>query len=280
MFSPRALGFIAVLTIVAAVPGQALAVSLPDQDTHTVPCRPTITCTADLVQPGALEIEIGFIARRLGSGDFQYSTPLLLKLTLAEWVQLQLGTGGGIFVPTGTAPYKTFDNILIGGKFHVRDQTENGPAAALSVAASIPTYVREGTGAPDPVYNVFFIVHLGKDFAWLRADTNAGVSILGLGGSPQLQGFGSLAFSVALPRNFGVMLEGYGFTDASPVASRDAGVLGAVSFSPKPWLTVDVGVDAGLIQAVRSVSVFTGMAIVPVDLWESASERRRKAQRP
>jgi hypothetical protein len=268
----------AALFLLSALAGRSAAASLPDQDTRAVPCRPTVTCTADLVQPGALEIELGFITRRLGSGDFQYATPLLLKLTLAKWFQFQLGTSGGVFVPTGASQAAYLDNISLGGKFHLRDQTEEGPSASVSLAVSVPTYA--GQGAYTPAYHSFFIFYLSRDFSWLHADMNFGVNALRLEQNPRLQGQLSLALSVSLPRGFGVMLEGYGFTDASPVASVDAGMLAAACFSPKPWLTLDIGADAGLVQSVRSFSLFTGMTIVPVDLWETAEERRRKGRHP
>lgn len=216
--------------------------------------------------PGALELELGFIARQLGSRDFQLATPVLLKLTLARWLQLQIGTSGGVFVPTGPSQASYFDNVSVGGKFHLRDQTEAGPSASLSAALGIPTYV--GQGAYTPVYNAFLILYLSKDFAWLHADMNAGIFVLQLGTGAVLQGFSSLALSVSLPHSFGLMLEGYGFTDAQPVAARDAGVLTAVSLSAKPWLTLDVGVDASLIQSARRFSVFTGMTVVPAHLWD------------
>jgi hypothetical protein len=278
MFRPHLVELIVALVIIATLPGSSAAMNLPDQDTRALPCRPTITCTADLTQPGVFEIELGFITRRLGSGNFQYATPLLLKLTLAEWVQLQVGTNGGVFLPTGPSQASYLDNISLGGKFHVRDQTEDGPSTSLSIAISVPSYA--GQGAYIPVYDAFFVLYLSKDFSWLHADMNAGVSALRLNGSPRLQGFSSLVLSVSLPRSFGLMLEGYGFTDASPVASPDAGVLMATCFSPKPWLTLDLGVDAGLIQSVRSFSLFTGLTVVPVDFWETAEERRRKGRHP
>ena len=63
------------------------------------------------------------------------------------------------------------------------------------------------------------------------------------------------------------MVEGYYFTDASPVAARDGGFLFAVSHNPLPWLMFDVGGDVGMFPSTRAYSVFLGMSIVPVLLW-------------
>lgn len=72
----------------------AAAASPPDDETHALPCRPTIACTADLVPPGAFEIEAGMLFRRLAGNGRQWTLPFLAKVTLAKWVQLQVGSNG------------------------------------------------------------------------------------------------------------------------------------------------------------------------------------------
>ena len=57
----------------------------PADDEHpSLPCRPTVSCTADIVRPGSLEIEAGYLFHKLSEPT--HSVPLLVKLTLAEWV--------------------------------------------------------------------------------------------------------------------------------------------------------------------------------------------------
>jgi hypothetical protein len=63
-------------------------------DTQTLPCRPTIACTADFVPPGAFELEAGYQYRRLAGNQRQSSFPFLAKLTLDRWVQAQVGSNG------------------------------------------------------------------------------------------------------------------------------------------------------------------------------------------
>jgi len=94
-----------------------------------------------------------------------------------------------------------------------------------------------------------------------------GENVWSIEGDPQSQEFVALALSTGLALGFGVMAEGYSFTDAAPIAARDGGLLAAVSYSPKPWLVFDLGVDIGLIHATRIVSVFAGMTVVPVRFW-------------
>jgi hypothetical protein len=80
----------AALGTVFALARQSSADITPDPSYSALPCRPTIACTADFVPPGVMELESGYIYRRLGSGANQSSIPFLLKRTVLEWVQLQI----------------------------------------------------------------------------------------------------------------------------------------------------------------------------------------------
>jgi hypothetical protein len=53
-----------------------------------------------------------------------------------------------------------------------------------------------------------------------------------------------------------------------PLSSRDGGVRLAVSYSPRSWLVLDLGVDAGWFPSQRAVSAFAGLSVVPVALWQ------------
>src|SRR5271170_5712730 len=70
------------LALVAAS-RDARAVSPPEDDARSLPCRPTIACTADLVSPGLFELETGMLFRRLGDTR-QWTLPFLAKLTLTR----------------------------------------------------------------------------------------------------------------------------------------------------------------------------------------------------
>jgi hypothetical protein len=82
-----------------------------------------------------------------------------------------------------------------------------------------------------------------------------------------LQPWASLVLSLALPRHFGVEVENYYFADAAPVAPRDGGLIVALQYSPKPWLVLDLGANAGYFQSQRSVSAFAGISMLPARFW-------------
>jgi hypothetical protein len=223
-------------------------------DVHALPCRPTIACTAEIVPPGALEIESGYLYRRLGYASATRTVPILAKLTIAEWLQAQVGVGPGKYFGDGT----------LGAKFHLVDQSDVRPAIAVASTLSVPTVAAEGYTR---TYDAFFTAFVTKDLGPLHADFNTGIDVWRVDGAPLPQSWVALALSGALPAPFGALVEIYSFGDAAPVASRDAGVLFGLTASPRTWLVFDFGGDVGLVPSTRAFSAFVGMTVVPARLW-------------
>lgn len=121
----------------------ALASPWPGDGDHAIPCRPTIACTADIVPAGTLEVEAGYLLRRLPGAVDQHSTPLLIKFTVADPLQLQLGSNGYTHID-GTTPARFVDDLVVGAKLHLADQSERRPALALSAALSVPLVDQRG----------------------------------------------------------------------------------------------------------------------------------------
>jgi hypothetical protein len=239
----------------------AFAVEGPG-DEHTLPCRPTIACTADLVPPGDLEVEAGYLLRRFKNTTLQHSTPLLIKLSLTKWLQLQVGSNGGIFTSGPPAPARYLDDVLVGLKLHFIDQQPRFPSLSFSATVSIPT------PAQPPAlrsYDLEAIAYITKDIWKVHADLNLGLNVWQVS-APLIQTWAALALSVELPRHTCVMAEGYLFGDAAPLAPRDTGLLVAACWSPRSYLTLDSGADIGL-GAARQLSAFVGMTVIPVRFW-------------
>jgi hypothetical protein len=263
-----------------AVPA-ALAVGLsaleahadwPGHDDQAKPCRPTISCTADITAPGTLEVESGALFVKEGGGNRELTFPVLLKLTLARFLQLQVGSNG--YTSTaGAMPVRYFDNIYFGPKLHFVDQGNIMPSLALTAQLSLPTFPETGYARYD---DAFFIAHASKDIGIIHVDWNVGVNVTRLdGGSiapPVAQEYTALALSTSLPSVFGVALEAYYFSNADPpsVAPRDGGLRGALSATVRPWMVLDVGGDVGWFPSTRAYSLFFGMTVVPVVFWRSS----------
>jgi hypothetical protein len=238
------------------------AIAPPDDTLVAKPCRPTIACTADFVPPGALEIEAGYLYRRLAGPANQHSIPYLIKLTVFERLQLQVDSNGPTFSDQ-VIPARYVDDLVLGLKVHLLDQERIAPSISISGALSIPLGAAPGYVR---TFDALVTLYVTKDVGPVHADLNLGIDWWRL--SDVLpQGWAALALSTNLPRGFGVMLEGYYFSDALPIAPRDAGLLGALSYSPVPWLVFDIGADVGLVTSTRAVSAFIGFTIAPVRLW-------------
>ena len=247
--------------------GPARALELPQESDKAVPCRPTISCTADLANPGTTELESGFLFNSQGGAGYQSSFPFLTKFTFAPWSQLQIGSNG-YTVLHGETPGQYFDDVTVGEKVHVLDQTATLPSISFSTTANLPTaqnqngYVR--------AYDALFAFYMSRDFGAIHADLNAGFNLLRIGNSPLTQKFISLALSYGLSARWSIEGESYYFTNASPVSSRDAGFRSALTYSLHPCLIFDLGGDTGFISTTRVYSVFMGFTLVPATMWRPA----------
>ena len=276
---------VAVVTVVgASAAAAARAAEAPDARDRTLPCRPTIACTADIVPPGTVDLEVGALYRSLGpssltrpaSATRQWTFPFLVKLTLEPWVQLQIGSNG-LTEAAGVTPQNYFDDLVVGAKFHLHDQGDWEPAVSVSAEASVPTFPGQGYLR---TYDAFFTAYVTKDLGPVHADFNVAWNLWRLEAAPLSQGLVALALTANVPPPFGVMGEAYYFTDAEPIAPRDGGVLVAFTHSPRSWLVFDLGTDVGWFPSTRAYSLFVGMAIIPVVLWRPSSSPDTGAPEP
>jgi hypothetical protein len=230
-------------------------------DVHVVPCRPTVSCTADLAPPGTLELELGYQAQRVdANGGVTQTTPFLIKLPLAHWIEVQLGDNG-YTIATGQ---RYLDNLVAGAKLHLADQSGARPSVAITLAASIPTVAEEGyTRQTD----LFVTAQASKDFGKLHVDANAGLYAWQLAGPVGYQPFVVIAGTYAVTSKRGLALEPHYLANAAPAESLDVGVLAAAEYAIRSWLVVDAAFEVTFADP-GSVTGLAGLSIAPVRLWE------------
>jgi hypothetical protein len=257
---------LAILSATALLSPPASAADLPDSNTQIFPCRPTIACTADISAPGTLELEAGALYRHVAAPRPEWTFPFLFKLSLAPWMQVQLGSNG---FTTGQDPgvASYLDNLDVVAKLHFQDADAHGlaPSLAASAALSVPTV--RGQEGYSSAYDAFLVAYASKDIGPIHADGNVGLNLWNLDTTVTPQEFATLALSMSLPSPFGIMAEAYYFSDQAPVVTHDGGLLVAVSHSPRPWLTFDVGGDIGFFPSARALSTFVGLTVAPAVLW-------------
>jgi hypothetical protein len=248
--------------------GSASGLEPPREADSARPCRPTVSCTADIVAPGTLEAELGAFHSKLGGDDKLWAYPFLLKQSFTRLLQLQVGSNGYTVVHSSpNVPVsRHFDNLIVGPKLHLADQGSLLPSLALTGQASLPVFATGNDGA-------FFTGHASKDIGPIHIDWNVGLDVWwggGGGGDPAAQPFSALALSASPTPPFGVALEGYVFGDAQPYAARDGGIRAAVTLTPRPWLVFDFGGDGGWFPSTHAYSLFVGMTVVPVVFWRDS----------
>jgi hypothetical protein len=227
----------------------------PDATTHVLPCRPTISCTADIAAPGTLEVEVGYNYARSDPFVEDRNFPFLIKLTLSKLLQLQVESNSATF--TSTATY--FDDVFAGVKLHIADQGKLAPSFAVTALVGIPVHQYVG---------VLVTAHASKDIGTFHVDANVGINEVGVDtNAPASQAFAALALSIPLPAPFGSAIETYYYSDEPPLAPRDGGVRLVMTLTPRPWLVFDAGGDIGFFPSTRSFTVFFGMSIAPVVFW-------------
>jgi hypothetical protein len=231
-------------------------------DLQVLPCRPTITCTADLAAPGTLELELGYQLTLPRASPNAQTTPFLAKLPVLHWLELQAATNG--FTATGSARY--VDNAVVAAKFHIRDQSTTSPSLAITASISLPTVAEMGYVH---VYDAELVVHASKDVGKLHVDVNAGVIADDLGGKRISQTFVAAAATYPLTATVAVALEPHYFGTAAPFAERDAGLIGAIEVAVRSWLVFDAAIDA-VRWDQRSIAVIAGTSIAPARLWSNS----------
>jgi len=260
-FAPLALGLVGVAG--TSRPAHAAASWPQDQD-QAHPCRPTVSCTADIVAPGTFEAEVGGAVSIAKEGHVAYF-PFLLKQTLATFLQLQVGSNGATVVMDPASSHLRYvDNVSFGPKVHVRDQGEVWPSLALSAQASLPPFRTDGEPRND---DAFFTAYASKDVGLVHVDWNVGVDVWRVDQPSATQAFTALALSASPVQPFGVAVEGYYFSDAGPLAPHDGGIRLAMSVASRSWLIADVAGDLGLFPSTHAYGFFFGMTMIPAVFW-------------
>jgi hypothetical protein len=256
----RRLCLFPVLLLLAA---RVSAVDLPNDQDQVVPCRPTISCTANIEAPGIFAVEAG--VEYAHGGTDSTITPVLLKQSLTTWLQLQAGSNGYTLLQ-GDTHAQYLANILFGPKFHLLNEGESVPAMAVSAQVGVPSNPTRGFVR---TYDVLLVGYLSKDFGKVHVDFNAGLDIGNLPGTAVPQYFLALAGSTSLTKYTGFELEAYFFYNSN-LAPNDGGIRVALTFPLRSWLVLDCGADIGFYWPARYFSVFGGISIIPVVFWRPA----------
>lgn len=232
-----------------------------DATLQTQPCRPTVSCTADMIAQGQLEVEVGYLYQNEPIG-YQSSTPLLIKLTLIDDLQVQVG-GNGLVTDTSTdSTYAYFDDVTVGLKYRLLKQSRYIPSMAISAIETIPMPRRLGYNWDHDT----LIYHASDTYRWLHADFNYGINFW-RGDGAQTQTYAALAFSAALSDLVSLIGEGSTFSDADPISPHNNTLIAAVAVSPRSWMTFDAAIEQSYYRDFQVTSYTVGVTVLPGQLW-------------
>ena len=212
------------------------------------PERPTVATHAYAVAPGYIEIEQGISVRGASNLGEATSWDVNIKIGIASHIQL------GIFGP-GYARSGAGHGIGdLGVALKLRTDVSERVALAAVPAMTFPTgNAQLGLGA-GRVLGQLPLVFSVNGPAGVHADLNAGP--LGIGaGRPQWLTTASFGRSLGGP--LGVTAELFRIS-AGGAGPRQAGLLGALTVSPVPWIVIDLGGTRGLGSGSPDV-VFLGL---------------------
>jgi hypothetical protein len=241
--------------------GHAQADPLADQELQTLACRPTVACTSDLVPAGQTEVEFGLFYQAF-SGGWQNASPFLFKLSLLDSLQVQVG-GNGLESYDGfghNARY--FDDPSVGLKYRFLSAQGYIPSMAISWASALHVQRPAGFNWDKDMATYY----ASETFVHLHFDFNYGL-IRWRGEGRELQTFAALCISGNLARQLTVGIEGATFSEAGPVAGQNDEVTIDLQYSPRTWLTFDVGVNRSFFHSYTSQAYSGGVTWVPGRLW-------------
>lgn len=135
---------------------------------------------ADIAERGTLEVETDY-AQTWSDSAIASSGAALLKYSLSDSLQLQLGTDNLITVQSGAAT-QTLDGVYFGPKLVLRDQGEIAPSISVSAMVSLPT--RGGDDALTQTVDAYLCAYASRDVLGVHTDVNLGVNLLSVDAAP------------------------------------------------------------------------------------------------
>jgi len=226
------------------------------------PERPTVAAHAYAVAPGYVELQAGFQRQQDGALANRLAVPLLLKIGLAERVQLDVAPGWQRDA-SGDRAQSGMTDFVVGVKWRLTDDAPVIGAFAVQTTVSLPTGSPEsGRGSGKAALNLLAIS--SHKLGPLAMDINAGYTRLA--GESEVAPRDSTVWTVStgfpVAGRIGWIAELFGY----PGTRGPSGGLPVVGFLTGPTITLNPSLvlDAG---ATFDVLRFGGTAIYGGLTW-------------
>lgn len=246
------------------------AAGAPADQITAVPNRPTFSTTAETVQRGVLEVELGFEA-----GDGLQDLNGLLKFGLSKNLELRFANDPVVRLNGFTA----FGDASAGFKYRVFSQGHARPTFSVLYAATFPT---GGSQVSASAIGHSVTLLASKDFGRHHFDVNEGVQFFART-APGERGFdhnyfSALAYSYQFTGKWGVTGEVAGFSRQDAATPASMTLMGAGTYNLSSRLVVDAGAYVAAFGQLPRVTFFSGVTYSVADLYHRHHGARRAQQ--
>jgi hypothetical protein len=232
------------------------------------PNRPTVANPADITQYGVLELEYGWDRFWTEEDSDTQSVGGLVKFGMLCDIELRWGTTSFLSQTDASGTHHGFGDNWLGPQIRFYRQTKRVPSLAFSYSVKIPSAnAADGLGRGRVDHQLTFLA--GKDIMHFHFDFNASQFLIG---RQNASGFDrnqqlNLAFSHFIYRGLQFTGEFYGQTELNKTSPAFASSLWALTYTVRPRLVIDSGVESGLTSGAPRLHVFVGATYSIANLY-------------
>jgi hypothetical protein len=231
------------------------------------PNRPSDSNSANLLDPGVLQLEYGWSREWVSQNETQSTIDGEFRFGLARNIEVRWGGNPWIRDATASATNQGFGDQYLSAQLRLTQAGDKTPAIAFSYLINLPAADERKNLGSGRVDNSFTFL-VSKDVHHFTCDFNAAFNVLGRAAIPghdhNAEFF--LAFQHTISRGFSVISEWGGETRLSPTEDPFATNLWAVSFQAHRKVVLDIGFEDADTPGGPPKRVFFGMTYVLADL--------------
>src|SRR5262249_41636469 len=241
------------------------------------PRRPANSHSADVLVPGLLQAEYGYLREWERDGNFQNALGGELRFGVSRKIEFRWGGNFLVYDEfPGSGPHG-FGDQLFTGEYHFKNQSSLFPALAASYTVKAPT-ANETVGLGTGRYDHLFTLLVSKQIHKFTVDTNLTYQILGQPGTSSYDQNGVVLLTVShsLYGPVTIIAEVDGYSRLNPQTPAYALTLWALSYKVHRKVFLDVAVLPGITQGAPHKRVAFGVTYAIANLYP----RRPVAGRP
>lgn len=240
-------------------PDQLSEAGIPDAN----PNRPSSSNSAEVLDPGVMQLEYGFNKNWEPAGNRQMTVGGEVRFGVWRNIELRWGSDPlvGNFTPNGHA--LGIGDQYFSGQFQFQKQSDKFPALAVSYAVTVPTGNESlGFGTGRVSHSWTFLA--SKDFYNITCDFNATYDLIGRQvetGYDQNAVF-YLAFQRTIYGPLSVIAEFGEATRLNDQTPTNSTTLGALAYKLNRRVVIDSAIDAGVTRGAPQKRIAFGITYV------------------